>query len=62
MAFVNGNDSGQKKMGIDFATPLHASCDKWLAHDGSKARVTELNFFKFFPCHAYFLAISFVFL
>ena len=36
--FVDGDDSGQKTMGIDFGIPLHAICNKWLAHDGPEAR------------------------
>jgi len=28
MAFFDGNDSGQKMMGIDFGIPLNATYDK----------------------------------
>ena len=62
MAFVDGDDSGQKTIGIDFGIPfMQFTTNDWPIMD--LKHVTELNFLINFslPC-AYFLAISFVFL
>ena len=48
MAFVDGDDSGQKTIGVDFGIPLHAICDKWLAHNGPEACDWIELFNKFF--------------